>query len=264
MKAYASTTAAGRFEYAPRSTLALRQAGRSLAEAVGREARPVTFVLVRRAGSTRNRPTSSRPWLELYPTHCRFKLDPATLVADDELVAELAATGRDRLRRPEGTVRGHRRRPAGGSCALPTRRSRRCLTPGSRTPRSPRTLGRSSSRTRARIDRGTRPSTQSRTSRASRGRRRTINIKPSRFGMSAGPAGRLRLPARVKASGAYGGGQFELGPGRGQIQYLASLFHPDAPNDVAPLGYNAREPKPGLPTSPLEPAPAFIGFRWAS
>ena len=34
--------------------------------------------------------------------------------------------------------------------------------------------------------------------------------------------------------GAYGGGQFELGAGRGQIQYLASLFHPDTPNDVAP------------------------------
>ena len=38
--------------------------------------------------------------------------------------------------------------------------------------------------------------------------------------------------------GMYGGGQFELGPGRGQIQYLASLFHPDTPNDVAPGGYN--------------------------
>jgi hypothetical protein len=28
----------------------------------------------------------------------------------------------------------------------------------------------------------------------------------------------------------YGGGQFELGPGPGQIQYLAALFHPDTPN----------------------------------
>jgi hypothetical protein len=33
---------------------------------------------------------------------------------------------------------------------------------------------------------------------------------------------------------------------------------------VAPGGYNAREPQPGLPTSPLEPAPALTGFRWAS
>jgi hypothetical protein len=60
----------------------------------------------------------------------------------------------------------------------------------------------------------------------------------------------------------YGGGQFELGPGRGQIQHLASLFHPHAANDVAPSEYN-RVPVPeGLPRSPLEPAADSIGFRW--
>ena len=37
----------------------------------------------------------------------------------------------------------------------------------------------------------------------------------------------------------YGGGMGELGVGRGQIQLLASLFHPDAPNDVAPPPFNA-------------------------
>ena len=45
----------------------------------------------------------------------------------------------------------------------------------------------------------------------------------------------------------YGGGQCELGPGRGQIQLLASIFHPDASNDVAPAVYNAGGPRPGLP-----------------
>jgi hypothetical protein len=59
----------------------------------------------------------------------------------------------------------------------------------------------------------------------------------------------------------YGGGQFELGPGRGQIQYLASLFHPDAPNDVAPSEYNAGGPRPGLPQSPLPPPSGEAGFR---
>ena len=51
----------------------------------------------------------------------------------------------------------------------------------------------------------------------------------------------------------YGGGQWELGPGRGQIQYLASLFHPSTPNDVAPAAFNIHrlDPPPGLPTSPL-------------
>ena len=62
--------------------------------------------------------------------------------------------------------------------------------------------------------------------------------------------------------GAYGGGQTELGPGRGQAQYLACLFHPDTPNDVAPAGYNAEPLPPGLPGSPLAPAPSATGFGW--
>jgi hypothetical protein len=64
--------------------------------------------------------------------------------------------------------------------------------------------------------------------------------------------------------GAYGGGQWELGPGRGHIQYLASIFHPDTPNDVAPAGYNMHGTEPGLPSSPLEPAPTETGFRWST
>jgi len=60
----------------------------------------------------------------------------------------------------------------------------------------------------------------------------------------------------------YGGGQFELGLGRGQIQYLASLFHPAASNDVAPAVYNTAEDTNGLPDSPLLPAPSATGFRW--
>ena len=63
--------------------------------------------------------------------------------------------------------------------------------------------------------------------------------------------------------GNYGGGQFELGVGRGQIQYLASLFHADAPNDVAPTGFNLPDTPAELPSSPLAPAPSAEGFRWA-
>ena len=88
-----------------------------------------------------------------------------------------------------------------------------------------------------------------------------VNIKPSRLGGLREPAGRLRL-LRGAGIGNYGGGQFELGVGRGQIQYLASLFHADAPNDVAPTGYNLPEPPAGLPDSPLAPAPSAVGFRW--
>jgi len=57
----------------------------------------------------------------------------------------------------------------------------------------------------------------------------------------------------------YGGGQFELGPGRRQLQVLASLFYPDGPNDIAPSEYNEGEPRAGLPSSPL-PAPEALGF----
>src|SRR6202008_2555887 len=88
---------------------------------------------------------------------------------------------------------------------------------------------------------------------------RMVNIKPSRIG------GLKRLCdtydyCAERGIGAYGGGQFELGPGRGQNQYLASLFHPDTPNDLAPSGFNVDDPEPGLPSSPLPPAAAPTGF----
>ena len=57
----------------------------------------------------------------------------------------------------------------------------------------------------------------------------------------------------------YGGGQFELGPGRRQIQRLASLFYADGPNDIAPSAYNEGPARPGLPQSPLPP-PEGEGF----
>jgi L-alanine-DL-glutamate epimerase-like enolase superfamily enzyme len=90
---------------------------------------------------------------------------------------------------------------------------------------------------------------------------RMVNIKPSRIG------GLKKLCdtydyCSSRGIGAYGGGQFELGPGRGQAQYLASLFHSGTPNDLAPVGFNVEHPQPGLPESPLPPAPSSVGFRW--
>ena len=64
-----------------------------------------------------------------------------------------------------------------------------------------------------------------------------VNIKPSRLGGLRSLLDAYDYCA-AQGIGAYGGGQFELGVGRGQIQYLASLFHADAPNDVAPTGFN--------------------------
>ena len=78
-----------------------------------------------------------------------------------------------------------------------------------------------------------------------------INVKPSRAG-GLRPLFALNQYCEEHGIQRYGGGQFELGVGRGQIQYLASIFHPDTPNDVAPGGYNDVEPG-GRPA--LEPAP---------
>ena len=64
-------------------------------------------------------------------------------------------------------------------------------------------------------------------------RPRMVNIKPSRIGGLSRLCDTYDYCAE-HGVGAYGGGQFELGPGRGQAQYLASLFHPDTPNDLAP------------------------------
>ncbi|HEX3224773.1 MAG TPA: hypothetical protein VHQ89_01655 [Gaiellaceae bacterium] len=85
-----------------------------------------------------------------------------------------------------------------------------------------------------------------------------LNIKPSRFGTLRKL---LDCIDECEAGGIsmYGGGQFELGPGRLQIQKLASVFYAEAPNDVAPSAYNEGPPQPGLPRSPL-PAPEGPGF----
>jgi hypothetical protein len=60
----------------------------------------------------------------------------------------------------------------------------------------------------------------------------------------------------------YGGGQFELGYGRGQVQALASVFYADGPNDVAPGVYNEPVPRAGGPGSPLAPPERPAGFSW--
>jgi hypothetical protein len=86
-----------------------------------------------------------------------------------------------------------------------------------------------------------------------------LNIKPSRFGTVESL---LETVAHCRHRGIemYGGGQFELGVGRRQIQTLASLFYPDGPNDVAPKAYNDPDPGGDLPGSPLGPPAPDAGF----
>jgi hypothetical protein len=85
-----------------------------------------------------------------------------------------------------------------------------------------------------------------------------LNIKPSRFGTVRELLETIEA-CEERGIRLYGGGQYELGPGRPQIQRLASIFYPEGPNDVAPSVYNEGEPREGLPQSPL-PAPEGPGL----
>jgi hypothetical protein len=237
--------------------LALRQADRSLADAVGREARPVRFVVSKRLPD----PPSVAPLLRLrerYPS-LQLKLDP-TSSWTDELVDELRQTGAvcavDFKSFYSGTIVDQAPDPA-----LYERVARGLpdawIEDPALTPETEAVI----ERYRDRItwdapihsieDIEARPYSP-----------RMINVKPSRFGTVQALFDTYDyLDAR--GIRAYGGGQFELGPGRGQIQYLASLFHPDEPNDVAPGEFNDPDPPPGLPSSPLPATPSATGFRWA-
>ncbi len=233
--------------------LALRQAGVSLGRAVDREPRPITFVLSMGLGS----PPSTerlRAWLGLYPW-LRFKLDVNTDWSP-ELVEELAATGAvDSI-----DLKGHYRGTVVDTPADPL--LYRLVAEG--FPRAwledPALTDETKPVIELHRDRVTWDAIIHSVEdiEALPWQPRTVNVKPSRFGSVE------RLFAaydycKAHGIGAYGGGQWELGPGRGQIQLLAALFHPDTPNDVAPRAFNL-QPEPGLPESPLRIEPRETGF----
>lgn len=88
-----------------------------------------------------------------------------------------------------------------------------------------------------------------------------VNVKPSRIGSLRAL---LDIYDHCERHGVrmYGGGMGERDVARGQIELLASLFHPDASNDVAPSAYNLPDLPEGLPPSPLVPGAPAPGFRW--
>jgi len=235
--------------------LALRQAQTTLADAVGREPERVAFVVSPGLGDP---PTSTvvRRWLELDLNH-RFKLDPASDWTD-ELIAELAETGAivtadyKAYYRAEGDPPPdadlYRRVAEGFPEAF--------LEDPALTDETELVLAQHRERVTWDAPIHSVADVEGLASRP-----RVLNSKPCRFGRLSEL---LAFYAYCEANGIglYGGGMFELGPGRGQIQYLASLFHAGGPNDVAPRAYNDPEPRPGLPSSPIEPAPEPAGFRW--
>lgn len=90
---------------------------------------------------------------------------------------------------------------------------------------------------------------------------RWLNVKPSRFGTVQSLFETISYCER-RGIRTYGGGQFELSVGRDQIQTLAALWYPDAPNDVAPSAFNVPDYDGDLPSSPLV-LPDLRGFGWA-
>ena len=226
--------------------LALRQAKRSFADAVGRPYRPVRFVASTRADIT--------PYRELDPA-LEFKLDVDD-AWDAALMERLAATDRIRVLDFKAYYHGT------GVDLAPDAELYRAVArtfPGVvlEDASLEGECGEALADAHDRLsfdapihswrDVGKLPVSP-----------KWLNIKPSRFGTLRRL---LECIDECESSGItmYGGGQFELGPGRLQIQKLASVFYADNPNDVAPSAYNEGPPTPGLPRSPL-PAPEGPGF----
>jgi hypothetical protein len=240
--------------------LALRQSGLGIAAALGRDPRPLTFVCSMRLSAGEDQPSSIEPLrrkLDAYPT-LRFKLDP-TNDWSDELIDELVETGAVDSLDLKGFYKGtvvdvetdpelYRKLIAAFPDAWLEDPDVNAETRPILEPVHDRITWDAPIHSIADIE--ALPWTP-----------KLVNVKPSRIGG-------LRDLCETydhcdeQGIGAYGGGQWELGVGRGQIQVLASLFHPDTPNDTAPRGYNETEPPPGLPASPLEPKVAPAGFRW--
>jgi L-alanine-DL-glutamate epimerase-like enolase superfamily enzyme len=234
--------------------LALRQAGTSLGDAVGRTPQPVMFVA---SGGLGDPPSTDRlrAFLTLYPT-LRFKLDARPTWTDDHL-AELQELGCvdsiDLKGQYTGTVVDNPPDPELYRRVLEAFSDAWIEDPALTDdtirllePHADRVTWDAPIHSIADIE-------------ALRWPPRTVNVKPSRFGSIE------RLFAAYdyceeRGIGAYGGGQWELSIGRGHIQLLAALFHPDTPNDVAPGGYNATEPPAGLPASPLTVTMRESGF----
>ena len=226
--------------------LALRQAGLSLAGALHRPMQPLRFVV-----STRS--TAVEQWLALYPK-LRFKLDPDP-DWPDSLVAHLADAGCVDTLDFKGIYRAEFGSPPDPQLyeRIATAFPNVWLEDPALTPETMAVLD--AHRERITWDAAIHEWSDVE---ALPFRPRSLNCKPSRFG-SVRRLFDFYDACASNGIALYGGGQFELGPGRDQIQTLASIFHADAPNDVAPSDYNVREPVAGLPESPLElsPAPGF-------
>ena len=237
--------------------LALRQGGRSLAQAVSREPRPMNYVASTRLGEPPTlEPVTKR--LELDPT-LRFKLD-ATSSWTPEIFDHLVRTGAvdsiDFKGMYKGTSVDQAADPVLYRRVIEAFPDAWLEDPDLSSPEAMAVLADDHHRItwdapiHAIADIEALPFAP-----------RMVNIKPSRIGRLSELCATYDYCA-AHGIGAYGGGQTELGVGRGQAQYLAALFHPDTPNDLAPAAYNRMDPPAGLPSSPLTGDFSSAGFQW--
>ncbi len=239
--------------------LALRQARLTFPAAFGREFAPLRFVVSTRLGSPPD-DTIVRGWMAATPG-LEFKLDPQSSWTP-ELFASLAATGRVRVLdlksvykdspvdQPFDPVLYRRVRDMALAAAVP---------PYIEDP-DVSAEGLSALAGAERLFSWDAPIHSVADIEGLALRPGAVNIKPSRFGSLRRLLDAIDYCA-AEGIPTYGGGQFELGPGRDQIQAVAATFYPHAPNDVAPRDYNQGDPRPGLPGSPLAPArSARAGF----
>ncbi|MFB6308298.1 MAG: hypothetical protein ABEH35_03120, partial [Haloarculaceae archaeon] len=227
--------------------LALRQADTTLGDALDRTYDPVRFVVSTRLGEP---PTLDRVerLIEDYP-EIEFKLDP-TPEWDADLAERLADTGRvralDLKAHYEGTEVDQPPDPDLHRLVFETFPEALIEDPALTEETRP-VVEENTDRVTWDV-----PITGVESVRSLPFEPEWLNCKPSRCGTVESL---LEFVAHCEREGIdlYGGGQFELGVGRDQIQALAALFYPDGPNDVAPRGYNDPDPAANLPESPLAP-----------
>lgn len=232
--------------------LALCQAGQSLSERLDRPPEPVRFVVSTRLGEP---PTIDRVerLLEIDPT-LEFKLDPTT-AWPEALFERLRATDAVRVldlkgwyQHAEAAVEADPELYRDVFAAFPTGVVEDpAMTPETQPLVAPQA-------NRLSFDYPVTSVDDLRSLPVTPG---WCNIKPSRFGSVRSLFETIEY-CQDREISCYGGGQFELGPGRAQIQTLAALFYPDGPNDVAPRAFNDPEYSGTYPTSPLA-APTGFG-----
>jgi hypothetical protein len=243
--------------------LALRQVGRRLGEVVDREPQPLNYVVsMRLPKPDPEGPESAERLTELlvrYPS-TRFKLDP-TNTWTDELIAELAATGAvDSL-----DLKGHYKgTPVDVVTDADLYRKVAEAFPDAWLEDPDLTDPDAAAVLEPHRDRITwdAPIHSVADIESLPFAPKTVNVKPSRLGGLESLCAAYDYCER-EGIGAYGGGQTELGVGRDHIQYLAAVFHPGTPNDVAPREFNLPKVPDGLQQTPLDLPVAATGFRFA-